>query len=357
MSATIHFSKENLAFWNEMKIDIDRYFTSNKISKKANTAWWLRAVIMLLLFTIPYFIIVTHACSMLVNIICCIIMGIGMAGIGLGISHQASHGTVSKYRFLNKLMSLTFNMLGMSSYLWHIKHDVFHHAYTNIYAKDEALKEGTLFRFTKDTPFLKCHKFQHLYAFFIYAIFTIFWAFALDFEKLWRYNANGSPNFKKHATSEIVTFWITKIYYVAICFIIPFYFKFTILNIACGFLIVHITGSLIITHVLQVEHINTATDLLVSDENGFVYKNWAQNQLEGTANFKCDNIILSWYLAGVNFQIEHHLFPEINAVHYPEISNIIKMVCAKYNLKYIEFSSFGAALNAHYKALKILGNV
>jgi linoleoyl-CoA desaturase len=243
----------------------------------------------------------------------------------------------------------------MSDYIWHIKHDVYHHTYTNVFELDEALKEGDALRLSADAPWKWYHQYQNYTAPFIYALFTIFWAFFLDFEKLFRYNAYGNRKMQKHPRKEVLLFWVTKLYYIIIAFVIPFLLGFGILQIVGGFLIVHVIAGSIITHVLQVEHLNTSSELVSPDKKGLVHKSWAKNQLEGTANFSCRNRLFNWYIAGVNYQVEHHLFPRINAVHYPAISAIVKETAEEFGLKYICFDSFGEAVRSHYRLLKILG--
>jgi len=343
-------------FWTELKTNVENYFQEKNTSPYANGAMWLKMIVMLLLFAVPYVLICTMQFSGIVNWLLCLVMGIAMAGIGFCISHQAAHNAVSKKSWVNRALSLSFNLVGMSDYIWKIKHNVYHHAYTNVYELDEALKEGDLLRLSHDAPYKRVHRWQHIYGALVYGVFTVFWAFALDFEKLFRYNGHGSRNPEsKHPVSEVLLFVFTKIYYVFIAFILPHYFfGFTWGEIVTGFLTVHVVASSLITHVLQVEHLSEETELVSADESGRVPKTWAVNQLEGTCNFRT-NKIFDWYIGGCNYQVEHHLFPTICTIHYPALSRIVEATAKKHGLRYVRHDSFGAALRSHYRLLRTLG--
>ncbi|HRF18380.1 MAG TPA: fatty acid desaturase, partial [Chitinophagaceae bacterium] len=81
---------------------------------------------------------------------------------------------------------------------------------------------------------------------------------------------------------------------------------------------------------------------------------WAIHQLKTTANFATSNKLISWWVGGLNFQIEHHLFPKISHVHYPAISKIIKKACKDFNIPYIEYPKMRLAVASHVSHLKNL---
>ena len=82
---------------------------------------------------------------------------------------------------------------------------------------------------------------------------------------------------------------------------------------------------------------------------------WAIHQLYTTANFSPKNILVNWYVGGLNFQIEHHIFPHISHVHYRKIASIIKSTAKEFNLPYNEFKTVRSALLSHFKFLKKMG--
>jgi linoleoyl-CoA desaturase len=232
-----------------------------------------------------------------------------------------------------------------------MKHDVFHHSYTNVFEWDEALKEDETFRFSEEARWLPRHRYQHIYGFLAYGIFTIAWALWLDIDKWIRYRKFIEG--EKHPPLERWIFWVTKILYLFTMFVAPLMAGYSIGATLLGYVIMNFVGSSLITHVLQVEHLNEKT---FRAENAAQVKNlsWSENQLLGTSNFKTGPVF-NWYIAGVNHQIEHHLFPQINAAHYPALGKIIRPIAEKHGLAYTEFPSFSAAIVSHYRLLKGLG--
>lgn len=351
----ITFTQSGDLFWKTLRSRVSDYFKTNGISRYANARMYGKIAIMLSLFIAPYILLMTVNMPGIMAWALCILMGLGMAGIGFNISHQAAHNAVARSRSLNRIFSLSFNLVGMSDYIWKIKHNVFHHTYTNVYAHDEALKEWDILRLSAEAPRKNLHRYQHVYGFMVYALFTVSWAFFLDFEKYFRYRKTVAVKNGRHPLSESILFFATKLYYIGIAFVLPAYYGYSVAAIAAGFFTVHIIASLLITHVLQVEHLALETVQAKADGQGMVNVSWAQNQLEGTCNFKTRNKIFEWYIGCCNYQVEHHLFPAVCAVHYPALSKIIKQTAQEFNLKYILQPSFKQALVSHYRFLKQLG--
>ncbi|HLP56163.1 MAG TPA: fatty acid desaturase [Fluviicola sp.] len=349
------YKSDEQRFYATLTERVNAYFTDKGISKYATTAWYVRAVLMVSLFCATVVAIYLQWFNNYVNLALCFLAGLLMAGIGLAISHQASHNTISEKQWVNRLWSLSFNLVGVSDYIWHIKHDVFHHAYTNIYAYDEALKEGDILRFSTDAPLKKMHRFQHVYAVLIYGVFTIFWIFILDFEKLFRYRRNGIGKERHHSLAEHLIFWTTKIYYVAVFVYLPLVIGYEWWQVLIGHLVMHAVAGTIVTHALQVEHLNEKTIMIPYQPKEKQEMSWAENQLVGTANFAIKNPLLNWYIAGVNLQIEHHLFQYINAAHYENLAPIVRQTAEEFNYPYVEFSGIGEAVRSHYRFLKRLG--
>jgi linoleoyl-CoA desaturase len=348
----VSFQTQNQGFRKDVKEAIDAYFATTGKSRFATPAFWFRAVCMVLLYLGAYLAILLLQPGNALALLLCIAMGFGLAGIGFAISHQAAHGAISRSGKVNRAMSLSFNLVGMSDYMWHLKHDVFHHSYTNIYEFDEALKEDETFRFSENARWHSRHRFQHIYGFLAYGIFTIAWALWLDVDKWIRYRKFLKT--EQHPTVERWIFWVTKLLYLVTMFYLPWLAGYSTLQIFTGYVVMNFVGSSLITHVLQVEHLNEKTFRAENTANA-AELSWAENQLRGTSNFHTVNPLFNWYIAGVNHQIEHHLFPTINAAHYPAMSKIIREVAKKHHLEYTSFPSFFAAMRSHYRLLKWLG--
>jgi linoleoyl-CoA desaturase len=120
-------------------------------------------------------------------------------------------------------------------------------------------------------------------------------------------------------------------------------------------LIVLVTG-FIISIVFQLAHV--VEDLNFPEPNPETKKidnEWAIHQIETTANFATKSKLVSWYVGGLNFQVEHHLFPKISHIHYPQINQFVRETCEQFNLNYIEFPTMLGAVKSHLSHLKQIG--
>ena len=155
---------------------------------------------------------------------------------------------------------------------------------------------------------------------------------------------------------EHVVFWATKVIYVLCTIVIPI-LVVGWLPWLIGFLVMHFVLGLTLAVVFQLAHVVEHTEFDAAGiEPKKIENEWAIHQVKTTADFAASNRILSWFVGGLNFQIEHHLFPRISHIHYPAISRIVAETCNQYGLQYNYFPSMGAAVSSHYKFMKQLGS-
>jgi len=245
--------------------------------------------------------------------------------------------------------------LGGNSYFWKIKHNVNHHTYTNIEGMDSDIDVRPFMRLHEGQPRYWFHRFQHVYWVLLYGISYVTWIFYDDFAKYFsgRIAINSAP--KKLESKEHFIFWITKVTYVGVYIILPIALVGW-LQALVGFAIITFVCGLSISIVFQLAHMVEGTQFPVPDENSHRMKQeWAIHQMNTTANFATGNKVISWLLGGLNFQIEHHLFPRISHVHYPKISKFVKETCKEYNVEYIEYSSLLKAFCSHLFHIRRLG--
>jgi linoleoyl-CoA desaturase len=119
----------------------------------------------------------------------------------------------------------------------------------------------------------------------------------------------------------------------------------------------HFFGGLILSFVFQLAHTVEGTDHPLPDETGTINNEWAIHQMTTTVNFSRKNRLISWYVGGLNFQVEHHLFPRICHIHYPKIADIVKTTATEYKVPYMENNSFFSAIKSHFATLKRLGKL
>lgn len=356
---SIRFSRTNqVDFITDLRKAVKEYFDTKKISTYANANMVVKTIFMLSLFFVPYFLmlfgVITNNWLVLLM---WVFMGFGTAGIGLSIMHDANHSAYSRNKYVNKYLGYVMNMLGASTFNWKIQHNVLHHSYTNIEGMDEDIDPGKLMRLSPHAPLLKAHKHQHIYGWFLYGMMTFLWLTTKDFKQLYRYKKMGLLKTQKRSYNGVlIETIISKVLYYGYALIIPLIFiQAPWYIIVIGFFIMHYITGLSLGLIFQPAHVMPTSDYPMPDNKGNMENNWAVHQLHTTTNFAPKSKLFSWYVGGLNFQIEHHLFPNICHVHYKKISKIVEAKAKEYGLPYNSKETFYAALVAHGQMLKRLG--
>ncbi|MGD8428741.1 MAG: acyl-CoA desaturase, partial [Balneolaceae bacterium] len=307
-------------FSTEVKREVEKYFSENNISKHANGQMVAKTIILLSTYVFAYGLIISGRFGIGGMAFLCFLMGIGMAGIGFSISHDALHGAYSSNKHVNQLLGYTFDLLGANSYIWKITHNIIHHTYTNIYEHDEDLEVAEFIRLSPNAEYMPIHRIQHILAFFAYGFATLFWAFIKDYKYFFKSNLGPYEN-KTHPVKEWITLFITKALYYSYMLVLPYLLlPITWWQLALGFLIVHFTAGIILGIIFQLAHVVEETEHPTENAEGNIENTWMVHQLETTSDFAHNNKLLCWYIGGLNYQIEHHLFPRICSIHYPDIS-------------------------------------
>lgn len=345
-------------FSSELKRKVDYYFKLNNINCFANAEMKVKAVIMVSLLITPYIVLLLFPLPFPWMLLLGAISGIGMVGVGFNISHDACHNALSSVSRTNLLLGYSFNVVGISAYLWKIKHNLSHHTYTNIYHHDEDLLESDNVRLSPDAAYKPIHRFQHIYYFLFYPLYSIMWIFSYDLQIFFRFNGNGSSNpNKKHPRSEVIIFIVSKIAYVVVAMIVPLLFMHgKWWEILLCFLTMHSVAGVIMACVVKLGHIVDNVKHFRPNEKGVIENSWMVHELETSSNFSMNSKFITWFSGGLNFQIEHHLFPGICSVHYSKINPIVKEVTKKYNLPYNFHETMIAGLRSHYRNLKYFGS-
>jgi linoleoyl-CoA desaturase len=285
-------------------------------------------------------------------------MGFSLAGIGMSVMHDANHGAYSSSHKANYWLGHSLNLLGGSVFNWKLQHNLLHHTYTNIINLDDDIDDKLVLRFSPHTNVKWYHKLQYVYAFFFYGILTLYWALLKDFVQFSKYTKDGVN--KNTAAQNRITFLkivFSKVAYFFIFIGLPLMVGIPLGQVVTGFLLMHFIAGLVLTVIFQLAHTVEGTTHPLPNNEGTLENNWAVHQLNTTVNFSRDNKFLSWYLGGLNYQVEHHLFPTICHVHYPEVSKIVKATAEEYGIPYLENKTFGDALNSHIRTLKRFGKL
>jgi linoleoyl-CoA desaturase len=317
----------------------------------------IKTAFMLGLYFIPMILMYTRVVEGLWPVMgMWVLMGFGMSGIGLSIMHDANHGAYSKNKKVNAFFGYLINFLGAYHINWQIQHNMLHHSFTNIDGYDGDIA-NPIMRFSPTQKRKGFYRFQVFYAPVLYGLMSLYWMFSKDFERLVSYNKKNYLSRKGLTLKKgfrIVIF--NKIWYLALTLVLPL----LVVQIAwwqtlLGFLLMHYICGLILALIFQPAHVVEATDFFKVQEEERIENNWAVHQLNTTSNFAKKSRVFSWFIGGLNYQIEHHLFPHICHVHYRGISKIVKETAEKYGFPYKEQKTFLDALTSHFRLLNQLG--
>ena len=345
-------------FAESVKKNVANYFQEKKISSKGNLKMYFKAFVMLTIYLAPFVLILTYSLSTSASILLVIIMGIGEAGIGMSVMHDAAHGSFSKKKWVNSLFASTMFLLGSNTLNWKVQHNMLHHTFTNIYGYDQDISTKAVIRLSEHAQLKKYNRFQYIYAFPLYGLMTLLKLFT-ETNQLIQFNKEGFIKDQNlNPQIEIFKLLLIKMSYFSIFIGLPILFTdYFYWQIAIGFCILHITAGAIMSIVFQMAHVVEGAEQPLPDENGVISNEWIVHQLKTTSDFARNNVFLNWYVGGLNFQIEHHLFPTTCHIHYKEIAPIVEKTAKEYGMTYNLKPSFKAALLSHVRKLKKLGTI
>lgn len=352
---SISFTKQ-VGFRKELNQRVEAFLNQNHLPMRDVPAMYVKTAIVLAWWVGTYLVIMLAGLPALVNAVLCVSFGLATAGMGFNIMHDANHGSYSKSPIINKLMGLTMELVGSSSMFWRQKHNIWHHTYTNITGIDEDLETNGLLRFSPHDAWKPFHRFQHLYVPFVYSLAGLQWLLFRDFQIYFTGQTDEFHKYPKMKLSDHIIFWGGKATILTILLGLPL-FVFPWWQVLIGFFIVMFTIGLALTTIFQLAHVMEAatfpepvgTPLHIENE-------WAVHEVQTTVNFAPGNKLLNWYAGGLNFQIEHHLFPHICHIHYPAISKIVSETCTEFGVTYNTIPTWREAILSHVRTLKMLGN-
>lgn len=337
----------------ELKRRVNVYLEDHAMISTGNFKLFFKAIILMSLFVCSYIHLIFFTPSVGFAIAECIFFGGLIAAIGFNVMHDGSHGSFSKYAWVNKLASSTSSVMGASRYMWAMKHVTIHHTYTNIDGVDDDIEVGFLMRMAPTQKHYLLHRFQHIYFWVLYMLLYIFWIFFADYKKYFSKKI-GSVDLNNMSFAEHFEFWLVKLYHAIIFVVLPIFFLGWA-SWLLGFLVVTFVAGFVLSIVFQLAHTVTNTEFPIAQQpENKMPDEFAVHQIQTTANFATKSKIVSWLVGGLNFQIEHHLFPKISHVHYPAISAIVKKTCDEFKLKYNEYPTVLSAIKAHIQYLKLM---
>ncbi|MBL7922664.1 MAG: acyl-CoA desaturase [Bacteroidia bacterium] len=352
--AKITFNNKTSPFFDALREKIDAYFRDHQIKPTGNFKLYSKTIILVSVAILIYTVLVFGELPGWMAIVGCALMGMTFASIGFNVMHDGAHGSYSSNKKVNALMSYSLNLMGGSSFMWKVKHNHVHHSFTNIDGVDDDIDIRPWMRVNEQQKRYWFHRFQHVYSFLLYGATYFMWIFWMDFHKYFTHRIGPTP-IRRMKLSEHAGFWITKLMYLGLFIGLPVYFKGWVDTVIGYSIILFVTG-LVIAVVFQLAHVVEDTSFPVPDPNSNkIEEEWALHQLHTTANFATRSKLVSWFMGGLNFQVEHHLFPKISHIHYPAISKLVRETCQEFNVRYIEYPTVLDAIGAHIRHLRNLG--
>jgi len=341
-------------FSKVLKDEVANYFKQTGKDKTGNALLYTKTGIFLGGLILVYLILMLVAMPIWLGLLMSALLGFFAASIGFNIMHDACHGSYSNSKILNELAGLTVNLIGSNAFFWKQKHNIIHHTYTNIDGLDDDIAMSPLLRQCETQPQKPAHRLQFIYMFFLYGISSIYWALYSDFQKYFSDKINNTKRWKM-PVSEHIIFWVSKLFYVVIYMVLPIYVHgfWTWLP---AYLVMNLVFGVWLSIVFQLAHVVEETsfeEASVTDAKKI--DDWVVHQLRTTADFAPKNKVLNFLVGGLNFQVEHHLFPHISHVHYPAIQKIVSETCAKFNIPYHCNPSMVGAIGSHVRRMKYLG--
>jgi linoleoyl-CoA desaturase len=315
-----------------LKKRVNEYFAAKNLPSTGNGNLYLKAAVLILSYLFIYVHLVFFTPSAWVAIPECMLLGLLTAGIGFNVMHDGAHG----------------------SFMWNTKHNIVHHAYTNIDGVDDDIEAGMMLRMAPQQKRYSFHKYQHIYFWTLYGLLYIAWVFYTDYKKYFS-NKVGSVPLKKLKRIDHMLFWAFKALHLCSFVVLPI-IMVGVWPWLIGFLVYTASSGIILSLVFQLAHVIEETSFPEATQpDNRIEDEWAVHQLKTTANFATKNKFITWWVGGLNFQIEHHLFPRVSHIHYPRIAEIVKKTCADMKAPYIEHYTMLKAIASHKAHLKLMG--
>jgi len=344
-----------VGFRKELNRRVEAFFAAENIPQRDCPEMYLKAAILFLWIFGTWLAILFIPAAAPIKLLGCIFLAFGMAGFMFNIGHDAIHEGFSNNKYVNYCLGLTYDFMGVSSYLWRYRHNTLHHTYTNIPHHDVEIDGDGWVRMYVSQEHRWFHRFQHIYIWLIYSIVPLYWSYG-DVEltlKKGKYHDHPIPTMK---LSEKLTLLGFKVLWLGYAIGLPLAIGYTPLEVLVGFLVTYVTYGVILNIVFMMAHVVEKAEFILPDpETGAIDEEWAIFQIKTTVDFAQDNALINWYVGGLNYQVVHHLFPQICHIHYPKIAKILQEVCDEFGVEYKIYDTFREVLASNYRWIKSLG--
>lgn len=348
-------SKNNSDFFSELIKKIDKYIAEKDGNRFGNAGIYMKGLLLVVVYWSCYMFLLSGNLNTILSILLVMIMGLTAVMIVFNIVHDASHKVLFRNISYNRAAAYLGDMVGMSSYMWNIRHNIQHHTFTNVAGGDILLDNIPLLRISPYQKKFAIHKYQPWYVSLLYILYSIFWVFVIDINMFFQKTMG---NFKdiRHSRQEWVKLIIFKSFYLFYMIILPaFIIKIPLSIVLAGFLIYHIVAGILLSSVVVLGHCVEGAEYVSPDESGIIQNSWMQHEWNTTYDCSTDSRLLHWITGGLNTHLAHHLFPKLCYRHYFTITKIIKGHCEEHGINYPHYN-FRKAIVSHFKFLTLQAN-
>lgn len=344
----------NGEFDHAIRQRIDQYFEDSGLRRRDCPRMYLKTALVFGWFAASYALLVFSAGTWWLAMLLAMSLALSVAGVGFCIMHDGGHHGYSDRRWVNKIMAMTLDLIGGSSYIWARKHNSIHHTFSNITGQDDDIDMGALGRLSPHQKRLGFHRLQHFYMWLLYGFLPVKWHLFDDFRNV-ASGRIGEHRIARPKGWDLVTLIGGKAIFFSLALVIPLLLHPVWVVLVFYFAITYVQG-VILGVVFQLAHcVEEATFPMPREDTGRMESTFAAHQIETTVDFARENRVLSWLLGGLNFQIEHHLFPQVCHVHYAALAPIVEKTCAEFGLRYMANETFRAGLASHFRWLRRMG--
>ncbi len=344
------------AFAHDTRREVDRYLAGRGVRAAGRRRLYVKAVAAYGLTLGSWSILILGSPGLVLGIACFAGLVGGILLVGFCVMHDANHGASFRSRRLNHLLGWTADVtLGISSYAWRVKHNVAHHTYTNVDGYDADITQTPLARLTPVQRARPWYRFQHLYIWALYSLMVLRWQTAGDLAAF-RRGSIGHNALRFPRGWDLAGLLAGKTLFVGWAIVAPLLVYPWWLALA-GYAALSMIIGVVTATTFQLAHCAEEADFAAPDRIAAERPPWAIHEVEATVDFCPRNRVLTWFLGGLNYQIEHHLFPRIPHTHYPRIAEIIRRNCALHGVRYTCQPTLRAALRSHHRHLRALGRI
>lgn len=344
-----------VGFRKELNRRVEAFFAAENIPQRDCPEMYLKAAILFLWTFGTWFAILFIPAPAPIKLLGCVFLAFAMSAFMFNIGHDAIHEGFSNNKYVNYFLGLTYDFMGVSSYLWRYRHNTLHHTYTNIPQHDVEIDGDGWVRMFPAQEYRWFHRFQHIYIWLIYSIVPLYWSYG-DVEvtfKKGKYYDHPIPTMK---LSEKLTLLGFKVVWIGYAIVLPLAIGYSPLEVLIGFLVTYISYGIILNVVFMMAHVVEKAEFLTPEaETGAIDEEWAICQMRTTVDFAPNNAFINWYVGGLNYQVVHHLFPQVCHIHYPKIAKILQEVSDEFGVEYKVYDTFREVLVSNYRLLKNLG--